>query len=383
MNEPSRRRRFLAAFGGAAAALSANRVLAAPNQAAQSPSAAATSGVTIPNYARAQDYQTLKQSTYDRSGGNEDFRRITPGGTLEVFQSSGPGVITHIWFTIATESGHHLKELVLRMHWEGNAKPSVEVPVGDFFGLNLGEYFVYQSAFLNCSSVKALNSYFAMPFRRSARITVTNEGSLPVKAFYSNIDYKLVPTLPDDALYFHAQYRQATPNKPVTFSSEDHELNPSGERNYVFLESRGKGQVMGVTMGVVQTSDRWFGEGDEMIFIDNESKPAITGTGTEDYFCGAWDFAGGADAVRFHHLYNGAPYIAIHERMGGRYCLYRWHADNPIAFQRYLKHTIEHGHADDRADCFYSVGYWYQSEPYTDFPALPDAAARLPTVRLG
>jgi hypothetical protein len=377
MNELSRRRRFLASFGGAAAVLGGRRALAEPDEAPQP-----AGGVTLPNYARVQNYQTLKQSTYDRTGGNEDARKIAPGGTLEVFQSSGPGVITHVWFTIATKSANHLKELVLRMHWEGNPKPSVETPVGDFFGLNLGEYFVYQSAFLNCSSVKALNCYFAMPFRRSARITVTNEGKLPVEAFYSNIDYKLVSAVPEDAMYFHAQYRQATPNEAVAFAAGQSEVNLQGERNYVFLEARGKGHVMGVTLGVLQNSNGWFGEGDDMVFIDNESKPAITGTGTEDYFCGAWDFAGGADAVPFHHLYNGAPYIAIHERAGGRYCLYRWHADNPIAFQSYIKHTIEHGHADDRADCFYSVGYWYQSEPSTDFPALPEASARIPALKL-
>jgi len=377
MNKPSRRRRFLASFGGAAALLSSKRALAVPNEVPQTGAA-----VAIPKYARAQNHQTLKQSTYDRTGGNEDSRKIAPGGTLDVFQSSGPGVITHVWFTIAAKSPDHLKELVLRMYWDGNAKPSVEVPIGDFFGLNLGEYFVYQSAFLNCSSVKALNSYFAMPFRRSARITVANESGVPVEALYSNIDYQLVPTLPEDALYFHAQYHQATPNQAVTFAPGQRQVNLGGEHNYVFLEARGKGQVMGVTMGVLQNSEGWFGEGDEMVFIDNESKPVITGTGTEDYFCGAWDFAGGADAVPFHHLYNGAPYIAIHEHTGGRYCLYRWHADNPIAFQHYVKHTIEHGHADDRADCFYSVGYWYQSEPYTDFPALPEAVLRIPALKL-
>jgi hypothetical protein len=373
MDKLSRRRRFLASFGGAAALLSGTRAQGAPDEVPKTGAA-----VTIPNYARVQNHQTLKQSTYDRTGGNDDFRNIAPGGTLEVFQSSGPGVITHVWFTIATKSANHLKELVLRMYWDGNAKPSVEVPIGDFFGLNLGEYFVYQSAFLNCSSVKALNCYFAMPFRRSARVTVTNQGNVPVEAFYSNIDYQLVHGLPEDALYFHAQYRQATPNHPVTFAPGQQEINPQGERNYIFLESRGKGQVMGVTLGVLQDSEHWFGEGDEMIFVDNESKPVITGTGTEDYFCGAWDFAG----EPFHHLYNGAPYIAIPEHTGGRYCLYRWHADNPIAFQHYVKHTIEHGHADDRADCFYSVGYWYQAEPYTDFPALPEVGARIPALKL-
>ncbi len=139
---------------------------------------------------------------------------------------------------------------------------------------------------------------------------------------------------------------------------------------------------MGVTLGVLQNSDAWFGEGDEMIFIDDDSKPVINGTGTEDYFCGAWDFGGRDGAVPFSNLYNGAPYIALPEHAGGRYCLYRWHADNPIAFQRYVKHTIEHGHADDRSDCFYSVAYWYQSEPYTDFPALPPVASRIPAPKL-
>jgi Protein of unknown function (DUF2961) len=158
----------------------------------------------LPRYALAQDYCSLKQSSYDRSGGNADARPIPADATLEVFQADGPGVITHVWFTIAAPSPSHLKENVLRIYWDGNAKPSVEVPVGDFFGLNLAEYFVYQSAFLNCSSVKALNCYFAMPFQRSARITVSNQSTRPVAAFYYNIDYQLVPALPSESLYFHA-----------------------------------------------------------------------------------------------------------------------------------------------------------------------------------
>src|SRR5215469_13276698 len=124
----------------------------------------------LSRYARAQDYKSLKQSSFDRTGGNADFWPIAAGGMQELFHSAGPGVITHIWFTIAAESSNHLKEIVIRGYWDDNAKPSIEVPVGDFFGLNLGQYFNYQSAFLNCSSVKALNCYFRMPFRRSARL---------------------------------------------------------------------------------------------------------------------------------------------------------------------------------------------------------------------
>jgi hypothetical protein len=371
MDKAPERRGFVKALGGAAALLGGQGAIAQQSAARES------SGLALPAYARAQHYRSLKQSSYDRSGGNEDFWPMAPGQTIQVFESAGPGVITHIWFTIAAEGRRHLKELVLRIYWEGNAKPSVETPIGDFFGLNMGEYALYQSAFLNCSNIKALNCYFAMPFRRSARITVTNEGDKRVGAFYSNIDYQLTATLPEDAVYFHAQYRQAAPTEAVKFTQGQPEINLDGRNNYVFLETRGRGHLMGVTMGVVQISDGWFGEGDEMIFIDGDLKATINGTGTEDYFCGAWDF-GGPGGTPFANLYNGAPFLGLAERAGGRYCLYRWHADNPITFERSIRYTIEHGHADDRSDNFCSVAYWYQSEPNTEFPALPAVSERVP-----
>ena len=379
MSTDSQRRRWLASMGAVAAGVLGRPLYAAAVPGEVTPQG---SGATVPSYARAQDYRTLKQSSYDRTGGNRDSWPIPAGGTHEVFRSDGPGVITHIWFTIAAKSENHLKELVLRVYWDGNAKPSVETPVGDFFGLNLGQYFVYQSAFLNCSSVKALNCYFAMPFRKSARITVTNEGERPVDAFYSNIDYQLVKQLPEDALYFHAQYRQAAPNKAVPYTAGQPEINLNGQDNYVFLETKGSGQVMGVTLGVLQNAENWFGEGDDMTFIDEMQRPTMTGTGTEDYFNGAWDFGGRIGGQPFAHLYNGAPFIELPEHTDGRYCLYRWHADNPIAFQTQIKHTIEHGHANDRGDNYYSVGYWYQKEPYTDFPALPAVAERIPVLKV-
>lgn len=379
MNTDSQRRRWLASIGAAAAGALGRPLYAKAIPAEVTPQGM---GVTIPSYARAQDYRTLKQSSYDRTGGNRDSWQIPAGGTHEVFRSDGPGIITHIWFTIAAKGEHHLKELVLRMYWEGNSKPSVETPIGDFFGLNLGQYFVYQSAFLNCSAIKALNCYFAMPFRTSARITVTNEGEKPVDAFYSNIDYQLVKQVPEDALYFHAQYRQAAPNKAVHYAAGQPEINLNGQDNYVFLETKGSGQVMGVTMGVLQNADGWFGEGDDMTFIDEMKTPTMTGTGTEDYFNGAWDFGGRQGEPAFAHLYNGEPFRDLPEQTNGRYCLYRWHADNPIAFQTQVKHTIEHGHANDRGDNFYSVGYWYQKEVYTDFPALPPVGERIPVLKV-
>lgn len=349
--------------------------LASPSGRAQTSSSSNSSADLLPSYVRKQNYKSLKQSTYDRSGGNRDARPIPGGQTLTVFDSSQPGVITHIWFTIAARGGDHLKELILRAYWDGNAKPSVEVPIGDFFGLNLGQYFIYESAFLACSPGKSLNCYFAMPFRKSARITVTNEGTEEVSSFYSNIDYQEHANLPDDVLYFHTQYRQAAPCIVAT-----DKVNPDGQKNYVFTETHGSGHLMGVTLGVQINAERWMGEGDDMIFIDDETKPAIIGTGSEDYILGSWNFGGRDGAQSFAHHYYGAPLIVMPERTGGRYCMYRWHGDNPVSFNRYLKHTMEHGHANDRGDNWYSACYWYQREVFTDFPALPPAKERIPRV---
>jgi hypothetical protein len=367
------RRRFLERFLGAAGIAAAGQSSAS----SQTNESGARASASIPAYARAQTHKSLKQSSADPSGGNHDFWVIRKGEAREVFQSDGPGVITHIWFTIAARSANHLKEIVLRGYWDGNGKPSVESPIGDFFGLNLGQYAIYESAYLACSPGKSLNCYFAMPYRRSARFTVTNEGKDDIGAFYSNIDYQTVPSLSSDALYFHAQYRQAAPCTPNVASKE----NLDGKLNYVYAETRGRGHLMGVTLGVLQNADGWWGEGDEMIFVDDETKPLITGTGSEDYFLGSWDFGGRDGAMPFAHAMYGAPLIAAAERTGGRYHCYRWHGDNPVTFQRYLKHTMEHGHANDRGDNFYSTCYWYQSEPFTDFPALPPVDARIPRVR--
>jgi hypothetical protein len=331
----------------------------------------------IPSYARAQTYRSAKQSSHDVTGGNRDAWPIKGGEQIEIFKAAGAGVISHIWFTISARSAFHLKELVLRGYWDGLDKPSVETPIGDFFGLNLGDYVIYESAYLACSPGQSLNCYFAMPYRKGARFTVTNEGSADVGAFYSNIDYLEMDALPADALYFHAQYRQAVPN--VAQQLPDGK-NPDGATNYVYTETRGRGQLMGVTLGVIQNAEYWMGEGDDMIFIDDPSMPAIIGTGSEDYFLGSWDFGGRMHAQPFSHHQYGAPLIQSPERIGGRYCCYRFHGDNPVTFTRYLKHTMEHGHANNRADNFYSCCFWYQDRPYTEFPALPAVGERVPKI---
>jgi hypothetical protein len=362
-------------FRGALAALGLG---AAPVAQAQQAPRGPGAGVSIlPNYCRAQNYRSLKQSSYDPTGGNSDRWPIPPGKTIEIFNQKGPGMVSHIWFTIAAPGIYHLKELVLRAYWDGSEKPSIEVPIGDFFGLNLGDYVIYESQYLACSPGKSLNCYFAMPYRTSARMTVTNEGSREVGSFYSNIDFLSVESLPADALYFHAQYRQAAPNKAQALADRK---NPDGKTNYVYTETRGRGHLMGVTLGVVQNAENWMGEGDDMIFVDDESKPLIIGTGSEDYFLGSWNFGGRENAKVFSHHQYGAPLMQSPERTGGRYCLYRFHGDNPVTFTRYLKHTMEHGHANDRGDCFYSCCYWYQDKVSAEFPALPDVKDRIPKV---
>jgi hypothetical protein len=329
----------------------------------------------------SKDYVQHRSSSYDRSGGNADARPVAPGETLTLLDENGPGLITHIWVTIASDDPNHLKALVLRMYWDGETTPSVEAPIGDFFGLNLGDYHLYQSAPLQVSSDKALNCFFPMPFQKHARITVRNEGTIKTDAFYFNIDFRAyTKPLSVDELYFHAQYRQAAPAQGTTTpwksnGDMDHLKNPNGEGNYVWMEATGRGHFVGVTMSVLQNQDKWFGEGDDMFFVDGEKLPSINGTGSEDYFLGAWDFGGHP----FSYALYGAPVVG-QEVAGGRSSLYRFHLDSPIPFTKSLKATIEHGHANHRSDNYFSVAYWYQSEPHAPFPSLPNLEQRIPRI---
>src|SRR5436305_1251096 len=166
---------------------------------------------------QSKDYVQKRASSYERSGANADARPVAPGETLTVLDEAGPGLITHAWVTIASDDPNHLKALVLRIYWDGESAPSVEAPIGDFFGLGLGTYHVYQSQAISVSSDKALNSFLPMPFQKHARITVTNEGAIRTDAFYFSIDYReYTKRQPGDQLYFHAQYRQAAPNRGWT-----------------------------------------------------------------------------------------------------------------------------------------------------------------------
>ena len=345
-----------------------------------------TAQFAVSTLSKLEEYESRRSSSYDRTGANGDYRSLKAGETLELFDEGGPAEIRHLWITMATGEAYHLKKVVLRMYWDEEASPSVEAPIGDFFGLGLGTYTVFHSALVAVAPDKALNAYFPMPFARHGRITVTNEGTQEIPDFYWNIDWVKLQTVPPETAYFHAQYQQCTPchgwyqgnfygNNFSEARRDPRWHNLSGEGNYVFLETQGDGQFVGVTLSVFQNQWGGWNEGDEMIWIDGEPEARIHGTGGEDYFNGAWGFS---------TLYS-YPLVGLTEfhqwEPGSRFSHYRWHLEAPVRFHKSIRVTIEDGHANLRSDNFYSVAYWYQKDPHTKFPPLPQVEERIPKFR--
>lgn len=329
------------------------------------------------------DYESRRSSSYDRSGANADYRKLQPGETLTLFDEVGPAEIRHIWMTMDSGEAYHLKKVVLRMYWDGENEPSVETPLGDFFGLGLGTYTTFQSALLTVAPDKALNAYFAMPFSKQGRITVTHEGTREINAFYWNIDWIKLSSLTSSSAYFHAEYRQCTPckgwyqgnfygNNFVEARSDQRWRNTSGKDNYTILAAEGDGHFLGVTFSVFQNQWGGWNEGDEMIWIDGEQTPRIHGTGGEDYFNGAWGFS-----KPYSHPLTGTTEFHDWEP-GSRFSHYRWHLEAPVRFRKTLRVSIEDGHANLRSDNLYSVAYWYQRHPHAQHPALPPVEQRIP-----
>jgi hypothetical protein len=310
------------------------------------------------NLGEKQDFRSRRVSSYDRSGGNRDSIVIEPGKTAVLAEIEGPGAIHHIWTTIAAEPFYGRK-IVLRIYWDGEKSPSVEAPIGDFFGVGHGLNRKFTSLPITCSSEgRARNCYWYMPFRRSCRITAKNEGMRAVDAFYYYIDYRELPDLPADATYFHAQYRQEFP--------------PDERRDYLLLEAEGAGHYVGCNMSVLQRAMGWWGEGDDRIRVDGESKPSLHGTGSEDYFSDAWGMREGQSP------FYGCPLQEEDFQAGSKATVYRFHIPDPVPFKKSIQVTIEHGHGNDRKDFVSSVAYWYQTEPHRAFASLPPAAERLP-----
>ncbi len=305
-----------------------------------------------------QNYTSKRISSFDRSGGNRDALPIKPQETAVLAEIKGPAAIHHIWVTISAEPFYGRK-LILRMYWDGEKSPSVEAPIGDFFGVGHGLDRNFSSLPVNCSSEgRARNCYWYMPFRSSALITVTNEGTRQVGAFYYYIDYRELLEVSPDTPYFHAQYRQEMPCRPG--------------KNYLILDAAGRGHYVGCNLSILQRAMGWWGEGDDMIYVDGEEKPSLHGTGSEDYFSDAWGMR--EDENPFY----GCPLQEPDFQAGSKATVYRFHIPDPIPFKKSILVTIEHGHANDRSDYFSSAAYWYQSEPHKPFPLLPPAEERLP-----
>jgi hypothetical protein len=312
-------------------------------------------------------FKAARFSSYDPTGGNADGRHdwpLKPGEVRTIADISGPGAITHLWFTIASRDEHHLKNLVLHMYWDGETNPSVESPIGDFFGLGHGRYYQYWSTPIQIGVDKGLNCYWRMPFSTGARVTIANDGPVPVTAFYYYVDYEKQSAPEREVGRFHAQYIQAFPC-------------PQG-RNYVILDAQGRGHYVGCNLSIHNRAGGWWGEGDDMIYVDGESVPSLQGTGSEDYFCGAWCY-GESFIQPFSGPYFGNPLNDRGHVQNALWNVYRYHIQDPVPFTRSIKVTIEHGHANNRNDDFSSVAYWYQAEPHISFPSLPAPSERLYT----
>jgi hypothetical protein len=261
-----------------------------------------------------------------------------------------------------------LRDLVIRMSWEGSDVPSVEVPLGDFFALGHGKLYPFESAVIAVGiNRRALNCYWPMPFYQHARIEMFNNGRRSIRRIYYNIDYELGPIPPDQGL-FHAVFR-----RDKALRTQEHAGNVTGADNYVILETEGRGQYAGCALFVDAQPGGWWGEGDEMIFIDHAERPAIIGTGSEDYFCNAWGFA-----EAFSYPYYGAPLLEERPDGGKLTAVYRWHVPDPLRFSKHIRVTIEHLFGKNVVNDYSSVAYWYQAGPIRQREPLPHAEENHP-----
>lgn len=320
----------------------------------------------------ARRHRLLRESSWDRTGGNDDFRVIGAGEKLEV-KLRGPGCIRHMWFTGYCRELYWLRKVMLRIYWDGEESPSVETPFGDFFGAGHGVPRHFVSLPLTVigrgPTHAAFNCFFPMPFNKEARIVIANECESSDLVLYYHFDYEVYDEeLSDDILRFHAKWRREKTE------AKQAEVNLTGEDNYLILYAEGFGHYVGTVVSVKSLAPGWWGEGDDMIFVDGEKwPPSIHGTGTEDYFLASYGFQLPYSAP-FHGVINAGD---IYD-WTGRWTVYRFHIEDPIPFRKSIKVTIEHGHANDRGDDWSSVAYWYQREPHIEFFKIPEAKYRIP-----
>jgi len=298
------------------------------------------------------------------------FVVIKPNETYTIAEITGQGAIEHIWMT---PTGNW-RYSILRFYWDDEKEPSIEVPVGDFFGAGWGSYSHLNSLMIAVNPGSAFNCYWVMPFRKKCRITMTNINTEEMSLYYQ-VDYTLT-TVPDDAAYFHAQFRRSNPVKKGVCTLID--------------SIQGKGQYVGTYLAWGVHNNGWWGEGEIKFYIDGDVQfPSINGTGTEDYFCGSYDFdtrrknelgIETSDYTEFSTAYSGLAQVTRgdgHYNVMQRFGLYRWHIMDPIRFEKSLKVTIQDlgwrsgGRYFVQQSDISSVVYWYQTEPHHSFPKLP------------
>lgn len=320
--------------------------------------------------------------------GSPCIKGLAPGSTTLLAEMEGPGVIQHIWITVTDRTPNDfyvLRDLVLRMYWDGEEAPSVEAPLGDFFCCGFGRGCEVNSLAIAVNPKNALNSYFPMPFRKKARITLENQHTVEIPAFFYQVDYCLFDELPGDTVYFHAQWRR--------------ERLTQKQKDYTIIDNiKGKGHYVGTYMALTALQRYWWGEGEVKFYIDGDRDyPTICGTGTEDYFGGAWSFASMEGGRMVEKTYStpflGYVYYSHHDtEVFNQYYnddtmpqrgFYRWHILDPVLFENDLRVTVQqigvnHNGLFERQDDVATVAYWYQSEPHNIFPAFPAKEERWP-----
>jgi len=336
-----------------------------------------------------KDTKTLRVSSYDTTGGNHDWILIAPGETKTLFDVSGAGVIRRFYMAPLAADRMRYRKLLLRMYWDGEKDPSVEVPLGDFFGSGLGTLRYIHSQIVDINKgprsgdFDGLVNYFPMPFAKSARITLENDRKVPGFIVWYHIDYEQYPdgALPPNAGTLHAQWRRAA-KAPVregipknTTGGANGVKNLTGEDNFLILDAEGQGTYVGLFLIVDNIVGSWYGEGDDMIFVDGAKwPPTYSGTGHEEVFS-----AGCCPDEEFWGAYTGFYLIEnLNGKFGGKNQMYKFYINDPVRFQKSIRVTIEHGHANNYENDYTTTAFWYQTEPHKAFPVLPSAQERLP-----
>ncbi len=339
--------------------------------------------------ARLQNSRTARISSADKTGGNADCIKIAPGETRVLAEIPGAGAIRRFYVAPLAPDRMRYRKVVLRMYWDGERTPSVEVPLGDFFGSGLGTLRYFHSLVVDVNpglstlDFDAMVNYFPMPFQNGARITLENDGRIDDFFLWYHIDYEQYPggVLPSDTGRFHAQWRQAIAMPVREGNPKNTQLgnasvkNLTGEDNYVILDAEGQGTYVGLFLTVDNVVGGWYGEGDDMIFVDGATvPPTYPGTGHEEVFN-----AGCCPDREFWGAYTG--FYLIENRngnFGGKNQMYKFYVNDPVRFQKSVRVTIEHGHANNFENDYTSTAFWYQKEPHKAFPELPAAHERLP-----